>query len=273
MLRKEPRTGTDPFAKLKRAQREAWSLFAPLEAVTTMPAARLVAYAGVRGGQRVLDVACGTGVVALTAARAGAIVWALDLAPDLIVYGRQHAVLAGVDVHFKEGDVEALPYEDAAFDVVLSQFGHMFAPRPAVAIGEMLRVLAPGGTLAFSTWPPEQFVGRMFALVGRYAPPPPAGVSPPAQWGDREVVRARLGDAVSALQFSDEVLDFPALSPQHYRLGMERTLGPVVKAVATLQAEPAKLAAFRMELDAFIGRHLEGNRVPHRYLMTRANKR
>lgn len=272
MLRKDTRSAADPFARLKRSQREGWSLFAPLEAVTTIPAARLVAFAGVRARQRVLDVACGTGVVALTAARAGAMVCALDLAPDLIVYGRQHAALAEVDVRFKEGDLEALPYEDASFDVVLSQFGHMFAPRPGVAIAEMLRVLAPGGTLAFTTWPPEHFVGQMFALVGRYVPPP-AGAPPPAQWGDPTIVRQRLGDAATDIAFDRGVMEFPALSPQHYRRGMEQTLAPVVKLVTTLRSEPAKLAAFRTELDAFIGRHLANNIVRHDYLMTRATRR
>ena len=132
---------SDPFAQLKAAQREGWALFAPLEAVTTIPAARLLRHAGVRAGQRLLDVGCGTGVVALTAARAGAQVSALDLAPALIEHGRKHAALAQVEVDFREGDVEALPYDDAAFDVVTSQFGHMFAPRPEVAVAQMLRVL------------------------------------------------------------------------------------------------------------------------------------
>lgn len=160
----------DPFAQLKAVQREGWSLFAPLEAVTTAPAAQLVKHARIRAGQTVLDVGCGTGVAALTAARAGAKVRALDLSPALLEHGRKHAALAGVEIEFTEGDAEALPYENSSFDVVISQFGHMFAPRPDVTIAEMLRVLKPGGTIAFSTWPPEHFVGQMFALVGGATP-------------------------------------------------------------------------------------------------------
>lgn len=262
----------DPFAQLKAVQREGWSLFAPLEAVTTIPAADLVRHARVQAQQALLDVGCGTGVAALTAARAGARVQALDLSPQLLEHARKHAALAGVDIDFREGDVEALPYADASFDVVLSQFGHMFAPRPDVAIAEMLRVLRPGGTLAFSTWPPEHFVGQMFALVGKHVPPPP-GAAPPPQWGDPNVVRQRLGDAVTDIVFGRGVLRFPTLSPQHYRQVIEQTLGPVVKLVATLQGEPAKLAAFRSELDAFIAQSYEHNMIRQHFLMTRAIKR
>jgi len=109
---------------------------------------------------------------------------------------RTNAALAAVTIDFHEGDVEQLPFEPGTFDVVVSQFGHMFAPRPDVAIGEMLRVLKPAGTIAFSTWPPELFIGNTFALVSRYMPPPPPGVSPPPQWGDPAVIRERLGTAV-----------------------------------------------------------------------------
>src|SRR4029079_8419210 len=101
------------------------------------------------------DVACGTGVVSVTAARAGATVSGLDLTPELLERARENARIGSFDVEFREGDVEALPFGDAEFDVVLSQFGHMFAPRPQVAIAEMLRVLKSGGTIALSTWPPE----------------------------------------------------------------------------------------------------------------------
>ena len=262
----------DPFAQLKAVQREGWALFAPLEAVTTATAAQLVKHARIRAGQTVLDVACGTGVAALTAARAGAKVSALDLTPELIEHGRRHAALAGVEIDFEEGDAEALPYDRAAFDVVISQFGHMFAPRPDVTLAEMLRVLKPGGTIAFSTWPPEHFVGKMFALIGKFVPPPP-DVAPPPQWGDPNIVRQRLGDAVTDIVFEREVMAVPALSPQHYRDGMEQTLGPVVKLVAALEGEPAKLAAFRADLDDFVAGHLEHNVVRQHYLMTRAAKK
>src|SRR4051812_682355 len=139
----------DAIAKFKEGQRQGWKHFAPLEALTTPAAARLVKFAKVRAGQDVFDVACSTGVVAVTAARSGARVRALDLTPELLDRARENARLANTEIDFREGDAEALPFDDATFDVVLSQFGHMFAPRPDVAIAEMLRVLKPGGTLAF----------------------------------------------------------------------------------------------------------------------------
>lgn len=264
---------TDPFAEFKARQREAWSLFAPLETVTTIPAASLVRFAGVEPDQRVLDVACGTGVVAITAARAGARVDGLDLTPALLERARYNASVAGVAIEFVEGDAEALPYPDASFDVVLSQYGHMFAPRPDVTIGEMLRVLKPGGRIAFSTWPPEHFVGRMFALVGKYVPPPP-GVAPSPQWGDPNIVRSRLGDAVVDLAFERGIMWFPALSVQHYRVSIEATSGPVIKLVESLtEKDPARLAAFRADLEAVVGESFADNAVRQDYLMSRASKR
>src|SRR5258705_13849608 len=123
----------DPLARFKEAQREGWAHFAPLEAITTPAAAELVRRASPRAGQRVLDVGCGTGVVAVTAARLGARVTGLDLTPELLERARENARIASVEIEFREGDVEALSFEDAKFDVVLSQFGHMFAPRPEIA--------------------------------------------------------------------------------------------------------------------------------------------
>lgn len=263
---------TDPYAEFKAAQREGWALFAPLETFTTPPAASLVRFAGIRAAERVLDVACGTGVVAVTAARAGASVRGLDLSPVLLEHARRNAALAEVAIEFTEGDVEALPFDDASFDVVVSQFGHMFAPRPEVAIGEMLRVLRPGGRIAFSTWPADHFVGRMFAIVARYLPPPP-GVGAPPAWGDPSVVRERLGAAVTDLHFDRDVATIPALSPQHYRASFETTAAPVAKVVAALASEPARLRELRAELDALVAAYRSDNVVRQHYLMTRAIKR
>ena len=141
----------DPIAKMKEAARAGWSSFGPFEMTTGLVAPKLVAFAGVTSGTDVLDAGCGTGVVAVTAARAGARVKGLDLTPTLIKRARENAEIAGLDIEFTEGDVEALPYPDASFDTVLSQFGHMFGPRPDVTTAELLRVLRPGGTIAFST--------------------------------------------------------------------------------------------------------------------------
>jgi SAM-dependent methyltransferase len=263
----------EALAKFKEVQRQGWAHFAALEFLTTPPAARLVRHGGVRSGQRVLDVACGTGVVALTAARMGARVTGLDLTPELLERARENAKIAGVEVAWHLGDVEAMSLGDAEYDVVLSQFGHMFAPRPEVAVAEMLRVLKPGGTLAFSTWPPELFLGRVFALVGRYGPPPPPGVAPPPAWGDPNVVRERLGGAVRDIVFDRERVWVPSLSPQHNREVMERTAGPVLKLVESLAAsDPGKLTAFRQEYEALVSEYFEANMVRQDYLMTRATK-
>lgn len=262
----------DPFAELKAKQREMWASFAPVEVHTTAPAAHLVRFAEVRPGKAVLDVATGTGVVAITARRAGAKVAALDLSPVLLGRARENAAIAEVDdVDWREGDAESLPFADATFDMVLSQFGHMFAPRPEVVVREMLRVLRPGGTIAFATWPPEHMIGTLFATVARYAPPPP-GAAPPPLWGAPSVVAERLGRAVRDLHFQRGVMTFPALSPQHYRQSMELTVGPVTKVVQALAADPGRLAEFRRELEALAARHLADNVVRQDFLLTRATK-
>lgn len=264
----------DPIAEFKENQKKAWSTFAPTEVYTCQPAARLVTFAQIRAGQRVLDVGCGTGVVALAAARTGARVSGLDLTPELLGRARENASIAGAEIDWQEGDVEALPFEDAAFDVVVSQFGHMFAPRAEVATSEMLRVLAPGGTIAFSTWPPELYTGRVFALVGRTLGPPPPGISPPPQWGNADVVRERLGAAVTELTFDRGLLRAPYLSVQHVRVFMEQNVGPVRRITQALAGEPSKLAEFQRELDALTAAYFEPteNVLRQDYLLTRATK-
>ncbi len=263
----------DPLAQFKEAQKQGWAHFVPFEALTTPPAARLIRHAEVVAHQRVLDVACGTGVVAITAARASARVSALDLTPQLLERARENAQLANVDIDWREGDAEQLPFDDVTFDVVLSQYGHMFAPRPDAVLGEMLRVLKPGGTLAFSTWPPELFVGRTFGLVARYAPPPPPGVAPPPLWGDPNVVRERLGKAVTDIVFDRDCMLVPALSVSHYRTFFERSAGPVIRLVEAMSAsDPARLAELRREFDALVAEYFRDNLVRQDYLLTRATK-
>jgi SAM-dependent methyltransferase len=263
----------DGFDQFKQAQKEGWKHFAPLEAVTTPAAARLVQFAGVTKGMRVLDVGCGTGVVAITAARLGALVKAADLTPELLERARESAQLAEVSIEFLEADVEALPFQDGEFDTVLSQFAHMFAPRPEVAVREMLRVLRPGGTIAFSTWPPEAMVGRSMMLAARYMPPPPAGVAAPILWGDISVVQQRLGTAVADLFFDRGHLLVPALSAQHFRSNIERTAGPTIRLVQTLAAtNPERLQEYRREFESVVSQYHRDNQVRQDYLMTRARK-
>ncbi len=263
----------DAIAQFKESAKQAWSTFAPTEMATGSVAPYLVRFAGIGAGNKVLDVGCGTGVVALTAARLGAKVVGSDLTPTLLDRARENASLMNLEVEWKEADAEALPFADATFDIVVSQFGHMFAPRPEVAIKEMLRVLKPKGTIAFATWPPELFIGQLFSLTGRYAPPPPDGVSPPWQWGDVNIVKERLGSSVTNLHFTRRTMFFQILSPQHYRLFMEKNVGPIYKLTQALEkADPKKLAQFRQECDTLTALYFEDNRVRQDYLLTRAIK-
>jgi SAM-dependent methyltransferase len=263
----------DAFDKFKEMQKQGWAHFAPLEAITMQAAARLVKFAGIGPGQRILDVACGTGVAAVPAARLGAKVTALDLTPELLERARFNASLAEVEIECHEGDVEKLPFADSAFDVVISQFGHIFAPRPALALGEMLRVLKPGGTISFNTWPPNLLVGQMFGMVARYMPPPPVPAAPPSQWGDKAVVLGRFGNSVRDVTFESAMMLVPALSPQHFRLHTEKTAGPLIKLVEMYEkSDPAKLVEFRREYDALAAQYFGDNTVHQEYLMTRAVK-
>lgn len=263
----------DVIANFKAVQRAGWRHFAPLQVFTTEPAAQLVRYAEIRSGNRVLDVACGTGVVAVTAARRGAAVTGVDLTPELLDVAHDNALLAQVAVDWREGDVESLPFPADSYDVVISQFGHMFAPRPDVAIAEMLRVLKPGGTIAFSTWPPELFIGRLFALTSTYMPPLPPGVTPPPLWGDPNIVRERLGTRVRDLRFDRATMVVPVLSPRHQRESFERNGGPIIKLVEMLSAtDPAKLEEYRQACEALVAEYLEDNVLRQGYLMTKATK-
>jgi SAM-dependent methyltransferase len=263
----------DGIAQFKEAQKEGWKHFAPLETVTTPAAARLVRFAGISPGMRVLDVGCGTGVVAITAARLRARVEAIDLTPQLLDRARENARIAKVDIEFREADAEDLPFREDEFDIVVSQFAHMFAPRPDVAIAQMLRVLRPGGTIAFSTWPPELLVGRTMQLASRYMPPPPPGIPSPMLWGDPQTVTQRLGSAVADIVFDRDSILVPALTPQHFRMVIEGSAGPIIKMIQTLSvSDPERLESYRSEFDAIVALYMRDNLIKQGYLLTRARK-
>lgn len=149
-------------------------------------------------GANVLDVACGSGNLAIPVARGGANVSGIDIVADLIRQAKERAASENLNAKFEVGDAEALPYKDNEFDYVVTMFGAMFAPRPDVTAGELIRVTKPGGTIAMANWTPGGFVGTFFKLGASYAPPPP--VPPPVLWGDEETVKQRFGNKISDIK-------------------------------------------------------------------------
>lgn len=219
-------------------------------------------------GLRLLDVACGTGNLAIPAARAGASVTGIDIADNLIEQARTRARAEGLDIRFEVGDAENLIHPDASFDAVVSMYGAMFAPRPERAAAEMLRVCRPGGTIAMANWMPETFIGEMFKVVGRHAPPP-EGVPSPALWGDAAKVRERLREGTSELRTSPVTVlfEYPFSVPEvveFHRL----FFGPIERAWARLADDGRE--ALRHDLEAHWGRHNEASdgstRVKAQYL-------
>ncbi|HEX8979881.1 MAG TPA: class I SAM-dependent methyltransferase [Parasulfuritortus sp.] len=185
-------------------------------------------------GERVLDVACGAGQLSLPAARSGAAVTAIDIAPNLIEQAKARACAEGLAIRFEEGDAEDLPYDDASFDLVFSLIGAMFAPRPERVAAELIRLCRPGGRIAMGNWTANGFVGQMLKTVGRHAPPPPLMPSP-TLWGDEETVRRRLQEGTSDLRMARKLysMQFP-FEPAGVVDFFRTYYGPVNRAFAAL---------------------------------------
>jgi SAM-dependent methyltransferase len=188
--------------------RSVWTSgdFLPIARSFAPGAEEFIARLGLRPGESVLDVACGTGNLAIPAALAGACVTGIDIAPNLIAQARLEARTAGCIVAFEVGDAEALPFVEDQFDTTMTMFGAMFAYRPERAAGELLRVTRPGGRVAMANWTPDGFVGQMLRAHAAVVPPP-SGVPSPLEWGEDDVVRARLGGGITSLTCTRRALE------------------------------------------------------------------
>ena len=189
-----------------------------------------------RSGDKVLDVATGSGNTAISAARRFCEVTGMDLAPESIEHARRRADAEGMDITFEVGDAEDLSYPDASFDVVLSTIGVMFCPNQEQAAGELLRVCRPGGKIGLASWTPEGFTGSMLRTVGKHVPPPP-GIKPPSLWGTEERLQELLGGGVSSLQATRRTYNFRYPSAAHFVDWFRNYYGPTVRAFAALEPE------------------------------------
>ena len=239
----------DGLDQLKKRMRDTWRAgdFGQIARYSAKSAEQFVDRLQIQPGARVLDVACGTGNLAIPAARQGAKVWGIDIAPNLLEQARERASAEGLEAVFEEGDAEQLPYPDAHFDVVLSMFGAMFAPRPELAASELARVCRPGGRIAMANWTPESFVARQFALGNRYLPPPD-GIPAPVLWGDEQIVRQRLGAHASEIRTQRQMVDFDyPFGPREVVQFFRQHFGPTQTAFARLPAD--RQAAYAADLE------------------------
>jgi len=199
-------------------------------------------------GQRLLDVATGSGQIAIPAARAGMDVTGIDIAPNWVEQARARAAAEGLEVQFDEGDAEQLPYNDASFDVVVSVVGAIFAPRPEQVAAELVRVTRPGGRIIMVNWTASGFVGQMFKTIAKHVPPAP-GVPSAMLWGDEATVRERLHDGIRALQLNRRIYplwNYPFGVPEVVEF-FRQTYGPTQRAFAALDADGQK--ALRKDLE------------------------
>lgn len=237
-------------------------------------AAEFVARLDLKPGMKVLDVATGTGNLAIPAAHAGADVTGIDIAPNLIEQAQARAADERLEARFDVGDAEALPYDDESFDVVMTMFGAMFAPRPDVTAAELIRVCKPGGLIAMANWTPEAFTGQMFKTGGKHVPPP-AGMPSPLMWGAESAVQERFAEGIADLQMTRRKITFtypfePPLVVEHFK----KYFGPTQKAFEALDADGQN--ALRADLEALWTEHNQASDgttlVESEYLEVRALK-
>jgi 2-polyprenyl-6-hydroxyphenyl methylase/3-demethylubiquinone-9 3-methyltransferase len=219
----------------------------------------LVAACRIGSGQRVLDVAAGSGNVALRAAEAGADVVACDLTPENLAAGRREAEQRSLSLEWVEADAESLPFDDASFDVVTSSVGAMFAPDHRAVADQLLRVCRPGGTIGMVNYTPEGGVGEFFELFARYGPPPPPGTLPPVLWGDEDHVRDVFGVRVESLELTrKDAVERLDGSPRDYCDFYKAHFGPVVASFAMLADDPVGTAALDRDFLDFATRFNRG---------------
>jgi len=231
---------TDPAATLKATHRAVWASgeYGAIAAhIERVPPAHLLASIGIEPGQQVLDVATGTGNVALRAAAAGAEVTGVDLVPELLAEAEARAAAEGLEIRFVEGDAEALPCSNDSWDRVLSVFGVQFAPRHQQTADELARVCAPGGAIGLVNWTPEGLIGQLFAVLGRYLPKPPPFASPPPLWGVEEHVVELFAGSGIEFEFERATNPFITDSVEAFMVLFEERYGPMLKARERLTAE------------------------------------
>lgn len=234
---------------VKAKQKATWESgdFGQIARTIENVAEEFMARQSLQPGSRVLDAACGTGNLAVLAARRGGVVSGIDIASNLIEQARTRATAADLRIDYQVGDAEALPFADAQFDLVVSMFGVMFAPRPHVAAAELRRVTKPGGQIALANWTPEGFLGKMFSVFKAHLPPPPAGVPSPMGWGDEATVRSRLAHGFAEVRFTRHLalMRYP-LPPADTVEFFRQYYGPTQRAFASL--DTAAQAALRRDL-------------------------
>jgi SAM-dependent methyltransferase len=234
----------------------------------------LVGAVGVTPGDRVLDVAAGSGTVALPAARVGARVTASDLTPELLAAGARSARAEGLDVDWHEGDAEALPYSDGEFDVTTSCVGVMFAPFHRAAADELVRVTRPGGRIGLVSWTPEGFIGQMFSVMRPYAPPPPEGAQPPPLWGSEPHVLELLGDRVEQVETARWHLPVGHFADgAAFRDYFKANYGPTIAVYRAIADDGDRVAALDAALADLGDRLVDDGVMPWEYLLLTARRR